>query len=669
MSRASRLDPRLLLAVASIAAPALGQSTDGDPTVVNPERDLEPIRFYGFEAALELEWRHNLDRFEPDDGPSRRDKEDRLREILDLRTSGYIGHPNLFELDLGGRFWLEQRWTDIDGDDDRINQTLYEWDVSGILLKEGDLPVTIYSRQSVSDVDRQFGRSLENTFRETGARFNFRDERMPTNIQIFRRSIDQEDTGLNEDFDIDQDTIEGDGQVQLGAGHLLTWDMSYDDIDESGDLRFAQTFDRFEGNATHTWQLGEQRGNVLRTRTRYYDESGDRFLRQSLIESRLRLRHSDDLNSWFDYAFSRDDRPDQEQRNHTATANFQHQLFESLTTIGTAGYDRFEVPNEDFNSDEVFGSVNSTYVKETPGGQITAAFLGTASRVDQSDLGTPVSRSGEIFVFSAADLIIIDQRNIIESSIVVRDVSGIIVYTLGVDYLTLVLPGRAEIRRVPGGSIAPGQAVRIDYTVGAEPGGTIDTWSIGVDVRYTFDEGILRGLSAYGSYLYQDESRSVFEDGFPENDFRDMRYGLEYNYAKVYLRAEQQHRRGSLSPFDALRFEGRYVEPLGRNSNLVLSGIFQEIDRRDVNSRTSNTSVSGQWNQRLGERLRLSLILQYQWVDDDIGFDSEGFEQIFNMNWQRGRTEFYTEFRNSFRDARDDETTLQRIIVGMRREF
>ena len=89
----------------------------------------------------------------------------------------------------------------------------------------------------------------------------------------------------------------------------------------------------------------------------------------------------------------------------------------------------------------------------------------------------------------------------------------------------------------------------------------------------------------------------------------------------------------------------------------------------DASTNTSTTTFTGQWNQRIGDRLRLALILQYQHSDDNLDFDSDAFEQQFDIVWRRGQTELYAQLRNSITDTNADDTTLQRFIVGLRREF
>ena len=52
------------------------------------------------DAALEFEWRRNADEVDPSGGPDQRQELDRLRQILEMRTSGFVAHPNLLEFDL-----------------------------------------------------------------------------------------------------------------------------------------------------------------------------------------------------------------------------------------------------------------------------------------------------------------------------------------------------------------------------------------------------------------------------------------------------------------------------------------------------------------------------------------------------------------------------------------
>jgi len=657
-------------AVAAVMTAMAGaQSNDGGPVVVSPRTELKWIDFYDIEAALELEWRTNYDRNDPAGGPSSRTVEDRMREILELRTQGYVGHPNLLELDLGGRFWFDQQWlSQTNEPTEFIPQFLLDWDVSGLFLKETAVPFTLYTRQNTSEIDRAFGSSLENTFNEYGVRASFRAPSAPTNIQIFRRQIDQVDNGVGQDFKIDQFTVQADGRLDLDLNHRLAWDAKYDIVDESGQLRTPRSFNRFEGTATHTLGFGVDDNSSLRTQLRVVNTSGDLPYQLVRVLPRLRLWHSPSLQSWYDYRFEWSKQTSQEQMINEATANFQFQLFDSLTMIGNAGYNGLDVPTDGFSSNELFTRLDVQYLKQVPGGALEANVNGIISGLDQSARGAPIQITDDLRAFSP-NAFFIDQRNIQASSIVITDITGTIVYALNVDYVVFAFPDSVQVQIVPGGNIVPNQVVLVDYTIGPDPGGRTTTTGVGVELRYTFQEGWFRGLSFYGNYFHQDQTLSIETPDFPANEFEDLRYGIEYNYWKLYFRAERQHRNSTLSPFDATRIEGRYTEPLGRNSNLVVSALYQEIDRTDEDFRQQTTTFSAQWNQQFTERLRTSLLFQYQLSDDNQSFDTDAFEGQLDVSWRYRQTEIYGQFRGSINDSAANDTTFARVIVGIRREF
>jgi hypothetical protein len=661
-----------VIAAAVVAGTATAQ--EPGPVVVSPRPELEWLYFQDIDLALRLEWRRDVDEVDPQTGGTVRDVQDRFREILELGTRGFVGHPNLLQLDLRGSLWLTQRHLDLDstGSSDNIDDTLWEYDLNGLFLQQQKFPVTVYSRRTQSDVDRVFGGSLEQTWTETGARVNVRDRRFPTNIKVFTRKLEQEDFGLDQDFTVDQNTVEADGRVQLEPTHNMWWDFSYDDIDESGDLRATRSFDRIEGNLTHTIDFGDADEHQLRSVVRVFDQSGDVDFRQFLINERLRIRASEALLAWLDYRYEDLERSTVELRRHDASANFRHTLFDSLVTTGRFGGIHQDMPTDTFESDELDAELALDYTKRVPGG----TFFGTAdlrwSRVWQSDRGEPIPVVGAPYTFPPSDLIIIFEENVVESSVVITDITGTIVYSRNVDYTLLVLQDRVEIRRIPGGNIAFGETVLIDYDIGPEPGGRTTTTGAGVSLRYTIDEGLLSGLSVYTRYFQQDEDRSPedFVAGVVDNDFYDLVYGAEYNLWKLYLKAEQQIRDSDLSRLETTWLEARYVEPLGRGSSLVLSALYQQVDREDVDIRTATTTISGTWNQQITDRLRGSLILLYQNVDGNAGFDSEAFEQKLDLTWRHRLTQVYAQLRNRYRDNTGaDDTFFQTIIVGVRREF
>jgi hypothetical protein len=644
---------------------------DSGPVRINPRPDLQWVGIEELDMALDFEFRRDVDEVEPADDRSRRDVETRFREILELDTEGFIGHPNLLNLDLNTSLWLTQREEDLAGAENRERslETVIDYDVRGTFLREQIVPLTLYARRNQVDVDRQFGGTLESTISEYGLQLNIRADRFPTRIQAFHRETEQQDPFGGLDFSIDQYTIEADGQVLIEEDQNLWWDYEFDDVTETGRSRGPISFERHQASLTHTWDFGDDQQHQLRSGFRLFDESGDFTFRQLRLSERLRLIHSRTLSTWYDLLAEQTERDDFEQNTLRFTSTLRHQLFDSLTTTARAGGGRVGIPTDDYTSYEVFGDVAFDYTKEVPYGQFSAGLDLRGNFTDETERGTPVPVIGQLFTFDLSGLVIIQGRNIDPASIVVLDASGIIVFDEGQDYTVRAFPDRVDIRRVPGGDIPPQATVRIDFELGPEPGGETVTTGTGIEARYRFNEGIFDGLSAYVSLFDQDENRSIVRPDFLENDFTELRYGLEYDIWKLNFKAEREIRDSTLSPFEITRLEARYFDRISRGSALSFSVLYQEIDRTEDNIVTETTTFTGQWRQQISSRLSAALRLQYQLEDDTAGIDSQAFDQELDLRWRYRQTYVYTRFRNSFVDSDADDTMFQTIEVGLRREF
>jgi hypothetical protein len=377
--------------------------------------------------------------------------------------------------------------------------------------------------------------------------------------------------------------------------------------------------------------------------------------------------------TWLEYQGDWLDTPDIEQQNHDARARFRHQLFDSLTTTGNFGALWLDVESEDFTSDEIFGFVDFEYAKQVPYGRLLASLNVGWSQRNESARGASVQVIDNPVQFSASGIATINQRNIQLDTIVVTDITGVIVFDEGVDYTIRAVPDRVELVRVLGGNIVDGQVVLADYIIGPEPGGETTTAFYGGGVRYTFQEGLARGLSLYVNVQRQDEDRSVDDpllDAIAiEEDITDLRYGVEYNRWKIYLRGEFQDRDSTLSPFEAMHLEGRYTEPLGRGSVLTFSAFYDEIDNDFDDLLTQTTTLTGSWRQRFTRHLTTDLRLTWRHTEDSFDRDEEAFEQFFELNWRYRQTEIFARVRHSEIDSSADDREFATFHVGVRREF
>ena len=658
--------------VAALAAPARGQAPADSPVVVSQRPPLELVRIEDLRVAIELSYRHREDRRDSPGVPSTKDTEDLFTETLELSGSSFAGHPNLMHLDFTVRLNLEQEHLDNEsiGDSDSRDEFTNEFNLEALFLRESAVPIRAYGRRTEADIDQPFASSIDTTTTAAGFELDFRLPDMPNRIGYEHRDQDQNDRTQQGDFKIVEDSLFSRGDWRISDGNLFNWDYSYRTVDQSGDLRPTNNFDEHDLFAVHLYKFGARDLSSLRSSLTYFKQTGDFAFERLRVDERMLLRHSEDLTSQYDYIFAREEGDLSRQTQHRGQAQVRHQLYDSLYTVATAGASHLEVTEGDFDSDQAFGALDLTYNKLVPYGNIEATYNLNLNYRDDSPTGAPVQVTNEVRTFDVSGLIVLNRRNIDASSIVITDATGVILYSEGVDYTVQNFGDRTEIRRIIGGNIAPGETVLIDYVIGPEPGGETDTVGQGYAFRYNFTEGLLNGFSVYVRYIDVDETRPAATRAlFPEADTQEWTYGVEYNLNDLHLLYERQDRNSTLSPFVKSRYEARYNLLLGRDSRFVISADYDDIDNTDDDLRSTILTITARWDQRFTERLRAGVLLQYVMQDDSTGFDSEGFEQQFDLDWHYRQTSISASVRHSSLDSTGTDTDFLTLYVGVRREF
>lgn len=653
-----------------VSPPAYAQ--EGGSTVVSKRPPLEFLRIEDLNIAIELEFRYDSDEVDPAVGPTLRDTENYLREILELSGHAFLGHPNLVDLTFLTRFELSQRELDSDtsGIRDTINNTQTEFNLNARIFKLSDTPLNVFARRSQTKLDQQFGGSIDSLTTEYGARLTFRSDVMPHDIGYTHRDTQQSDRLGSSDFRIKQDSISMRGQYLGESFGNLTWDYTFDDVKESGPLRRLSNFRRHDAFIDHRLQLGQDNKKELRSAFRYRNDSGDFSLERYRLEEILTQEHSPNLESRLAYLYDDQTQSGRQQVLNRGSARVTHSLFDSLTTVGEVGASNLKLSPDAFQSDQYHVNLDLNYSKRVPGGSLYATALGHYNWQDDSDRGTGLQILDEQHVFDASDTVVLSRRNIITSTIVVTNSTGVITYSQFIDFTVNLFGNRVEIRRVLGGNIVASQTVLVDYEIGPEPGGKTTTRSHGITLRYRLQEGPLRGLSVFMRYLDVDETRPrEMQDLFPEADVQDLVYGLEYDNGPWSLLAERQDHDSTLSPFERLRLELIYRYRFSNGSQFSLNAYYNDTDNFASNFRTTSTSITARWDGAITDKLHASLYTIWRTEDSSAQNDSEGFEQQLDLNWHYRQTSLYVTIRNSTLESDLTDTNSLLLLLGFRREF
>ena len=649
----------------------VAQPADGDPIIIGEREAWDAWQLDTIGAAVETQARWRRFRRSTARQPEQVDTESYLLGRVELSGRAFVGHKNL--LDITGRVAIGLEETDLDSDIAGASQTDRDlsllYDVSALVLGEGPMPATVYSRREEIQLEREFAGSIDSTNTEHGILARLASESWPTSIHIFRRESDQSDKLGNIDHSVEQDSLSVRSSPDIGEFQDLSVEYTLDMVDERQSRSFQNSYTRHDAQVIHEIDFGEEQRHNLRSTGRFYDESGISDIRRFRLDELLRLEHTDRFDTRYDLRAEESTRADQWQRILRAAGQARYRLFDSLVAIGGLGAETLDVAGG-FSSQLYFADTDLQYTKRVPLGRFDASVGGRLTRQENSEQGQPITLTDQTLTLTDPGASLVSRRNIVAGSVLVSNADGTRVYAEGLDYTVVYFPSHVEIRRVVGGAIADGESLLVDYTVGPEPASTIDSAGTNFSVRYTIEEGTFQGVSPYLNYNQTDQSIDTVDPSrFVLDEVKDLRYGLDYHRGNVTLQAERRNHDSTIYPYDTTRLEGRYDLRAGPGGAFSASVTSEITDYPTSGDETRFTRATLRAYGRVGAGLDLNAKLVYRDERSRLSTDLAGFEQSLEVTWRKGRTTINASIYNAILDAETTDSVSQTLTLGLRRTF
>lgn len=589
-----------------------------------------------------------------------------FQETLTLRTVGYVMHPNFLDLDLSGTFGADQSFFSADGTSGETSGTVGAWDMRATLLRDGNLPLTLFSQREQQWINREFGPTLRNTSTNTGASLEIRTGPIPGRIDVGHSTQQQTAPDGAEDLELTRDYFSWFASARIDDVQNLNWSYVYNAIDQNSS--FLGSYETHTATVGYDRRFGDRRQHQWTSSLYYFTQSGDFELQTLRLNQLVRMRHSEDFDTRYQYIFDHNTFADSERSRHRATAGFTHRLYESLVTNGLAGMQYVSSTDGD-NSLELNGDLGFDYTKRVPLGQLSAG-LNVGYSVQQNE-----ARSGIVQIvddvesFPPEDRIIIIGHSIVPGSVFITDPSGIVL-TPDVDYTLTTTDNFIQIDRVVGGLIPAGGTILVDYRLAPEAASTITTGRIGTRLRYDIHEGPLKGLGFFGGIRLQEQDIDMdAPDGLTPNSFTDLHYGVDYRWQGLTLSIEQQHHDSTILPFDATRAAARYQYRLGGDTTFGANAAWTSIHYPDDRNRVDLMTFSANVRHNFTPQLSGSAAVLWRDQTDNLHGDTHGFEQQAELRWRHRQVDVFARLRNSMFDTSEEERTFQRLEIGIQREF
>lgn len=463
---------------------------------------------------------------------------DRLffEERVGIRSRGNLYDPDLARFDMGFDLGFFEDELDTEAPESSTSRAgdgrLIGYDLNLGLLSNLPIRLDLFGHRSENNTRRDFAGQIKTDFDGFGVTGHVDNLPLRSTLTMEQQHVSQRFTlipaALQQNETRRIASYYGERRNEVST---LTADYRFEDVNDRA--RLQRDFRLHSAGLNHFLRFGTYFDDILNSSARLFRRDGAVSTTNLLLHEAAQLRHSLSVSSNYGYSLSFLDSAGNRSVSQNLLAGLEHQFYESLTSGAQVklGYASLS-PGNWLNYG---GGVNTEYRKKIPwrGTFLAGAGIGYEI-IDQSVPGGRLSVFEEAHRFSDSEPVLLDNPDVIDSTIVVTDESRSTVFVEGSDYSVEHIGSRTALRRNPFGRIEAGQTVLVSYDFDA--GRSVQAGSRPITVH--------TGLDFTWIYLYyrrEQLGRDVFR-GNAANVLRPVdtnRAGVEtrlpLQYANVFL--------------------------------------------------------------------------------------------------------------------------------------
>ncbi|MCU7852065.1 MAG: hypothetical protein KZQ80_07615 [Candidatus Thiodiazotropha sp. (ex Monitilora ramsayi)] len=399
------------------------------------------------------------------DGTNRRNGSD-SRETeweagLRIGQMGYVLDPEIawFLIDIEPVYtWSEFDSTDTrqDNDGELLN---YLFQTNLLRGTPGPVGFDLSAQKSSNLNTGSLGSRYDTVIDTKNATVHWKNAAFPTSLTYEEKSLDEEfRSSLNSAVTERDERLES--WILKGRSSKLSVHLEHGSLDDRVITR-DQDYELDRANISHNLNWG--RNSQLHSLINYYDRTGFNANERLTIDETARIQHLDNLYSRTSYHYQSITQTI-ENEEHGGDFELHHRLHKNLNTtahvsINTRDSDNVEEDRWRFGLETQYNK-NQLFGADVRGG-LGASYQET-DRISKLGL---VDIIDESHVVPLTGAVILDQRFIVTSTIIVTDSSGAIVYDEGTDYTIISLSGDlTQLQVIPGGRINTGDTILVSYS-------------------------------------------------------------------------------------------------------------------------------------------------------------------------------------------------------------
>lgn len=526
-----------------------------------------------------------------------------------LNTESYFYHPNLVLLETNMQYNPGTRKNIYLVIPDRSDISTGESARGSIrFLKALPINLSMFTNYNHIFTNRENTTDLESTTFAYGANLNYRNKILSMSASFKSEKIDQDELRTDRKYQTDRK------KFRLFSNFNLTeWDEN----------RASFNFDNYEHvyssqnkikSSIATYSLNSR----VNLDTSYYNSSSTNIYysqnRGTFDYERFQFNESIfynpiyNVNTIGNYQYHNTSRKDLSSKQQNFNTRIEHQLYESLKT-----YLLFEhVNNMQTFSKEFYSTYSAgiSYRKKIPFGVLKASYNFSNRDLTRNNYDNKFTVFNEEVVLSDNEIVLLANPYVDINSVVIKNLTETIVYRENIDYVLVARNNFLEVERLPGGLIASGKTVYVDYIAEAQPSYSYALQINRFNVRLTLFENILE--------IYYRKLNNDFSDitSIYTNIFKTISQnvvGANINYEFISFGFEYDDYNSNIIPLKSYTYYLRVSKRISKKFSGSASGRLKYMELLQEKQWQKFHDFNGQLNYSITTNTNFNINASYRY--------------------------------------------------------
>ncbi|MEI6455628.1 MAG: hypothetical protein WCO93_05015 [bacterium] len=562
-------------------------------------------------------------------------KSSRLYGGILANTTSYFYHPNLLSLDLGVEFNPE-----IGKDlflvvpDQAEVRTMQKINIAATLFRQRTFTLGAFFNYNMVYTNRENLSNIKSNGTNWGANLNFSNKILPFQASYQQSKWHETEIATGRTFLTNTKNFQAriDKSFSSHDNNELTY--SHNDYFRQDALLYDTRNISDNLLLNNTIYFDHKRNYYLISNISGIDQRGNDAFRRFQIDEGVSLNLPMHFILSTNYFFYNYHRATQDLNQHQVSGTLRHKLYQSLTTGISGEYN--SLVHTFYKEQNSKTGIEILYEKKIPlKGLLALSYVFNWQRQNRQSDPVQLPILHEEHTLTDGRIVLLDKAFVDPSTVVIKDVTGTIIYQPDFDYLLIQRNDFLEIQRIPGGQIPNNGKVYADY-ISMQPGSyrydvlfnnlnaSISLWNRLVEVYYRFAK--------------QDYFNLVTAEYLTLNYFTQQIAGcrLEYRFANGGV--EYENYNSSIIPYRMMKYYVALQGNIKGRFTFSLNGNLRQYNMLEDNTRQTYADIIGAVGYNFGPQTRVSL---------EVGYRKQVGKEI-DLNLLTARTEFTTVFRQVF---------------------